>query len=301
VKYAWIATHKRTYPIAVACAVLGVSSSGYHDHCKRRRPSTSTPAPRTTPRASNDRIVAQIRMIHAEVKHEYGWPRMWRELKARGFRVGKERVRQLMREHGISAKIKRRFRVTTDSNHRLPIAANLVARNFSPAAPNQIWTSDITYIDTGEGWLYLAVMMDLFSRRVVGFAMAPHMRSELVVDALRMGWFRRHPAKGLIVHTDRGSQYCGEAFQDTLRAYGMVSSMSRKGNCWDNAPTESLWSRLKAARVHGVKFATHQQAINAVMDWLHFYNQKRLHSTLDYVSPMQFEAAWHTAQSTLAA
>jgi putative transposase len=301
VKYAWIETHKRTYPIAVACEVLGVSTSGYHDHCKRRRPLTSTLAPRTAQRASNDRIVAQIRIIHAEVKHEYGWPRMWRELKARGFRVGKERVRQLMREYGISAKVKRRFRVTTDSNHRLPIAANLVARNFSPVAPDQIWASDITYIDTGEGWLYLAVMIDLFSRRVVGFAMAPHMRSELVVDALRMGWFRRRPAKRLIVHTDRGSQYCGEAFQDTLKAYGMVSSMSRKGDCWDNAPTESLWSRLKTARVHGVKFATRQQAINEVMDWLHFYNQKRLHSTLGYVSPMQFEAAWHAGLSKLAA
>jgi putative transposase len=155
--------------------------------------------------------------------------------------------------------------------------------------------------DTAETWLYLAVMMDLFSRRVVGFAMALHRRSELVVDALRMGWFRRHPAKGLIVHTDRGSQYGGEAFQDTLRAYGMVSSMRRKGNCWDNAPTESLCSRLKAARVHGVKFATPQQAISAVMDWLHLYNQKRLPSTLDYVSPVQFEAAWDAYQSTLTA
>jgi putative transposase len=301
VKHAWIEAHKKTYPIAVACAVLGVSASGYHDHYRRRRPSTSALPVGRGRRASNDRIVAQIRIIHAEVKHEYGWPRMWRELKARGFRVGKERVRHLMRQHGISAKVKRRFRVTTDSNHRLPIAANLVARNFSPVALDQIWASDITYIDTGEGWLYLAVMIDLFSRRVVGFAMAPHMRSELVIDALRMGWFRRRPAKGLIVHTDRGSQYCGEAFQDTLKAYGMVSSMSRKGNCWDNAPTESLWSRLKAARVHGVKFATHQQAISEVMDWLHFYNQKRLHSTLGYVSPMQFEATWHAGQSKRAA
>jgi putative transposase len=301
VKHAWIEAHQRSYPIAIACEVLGVSTSGYHDHRQRRQQLTGAPPTSTPPRLSNERIVTHIRIIHAEVKHEYGWPRMWRELKARGFRVGKERVQKLMREHGIRAKAKRRFKLTTDSNHRYPVAANLVARHFSPAAPNQIWTSDITYIDTGEGWLYLAVMIDLFSRQVVGFAMAPHMRSELVVSALRMGWFRRHPAKGLIVHTDRGSQYCGEAFQDTLRAYGMVSSMSRRGDCWDNAPTESLWSRLKAARVHGVKFATHQQAINEVMDWLHFYNQKRLHSTLNYVSPMQFEAAWHAVQEKRAA
>lgn len=295
-KHAWIETHKKTYPIAIACEVLGVSASGYHDQRKRRMQLASPPPTHTPQRISDDRILAHIRIIHAEVKGEYGWPRMWRELKARGFGVGKERIRKLMRTHGITAKVKRRFKLTTDSNHRYPVAPNLVARNFSPAAPNQIWTSDITYIDTDEGWLYLAVMIDLFSRQVVGFAMLPHMRSELVVSALRMGWFRRRPAKGLIVHTDRGSQYCGEAFQDTLKAYGMVSSMSRRGDCWDNAPTESLWSRLKAARVHGVKFATHQQAINEVMDWLHFYNQKRLHSTLDYVSPMQFEAAWHANQ-----
>lgn len=300
-KHAWIEAHVKNYPVAIACEVLGVSTSGYHDHRQRRRQLSATPPAGTPPRLSNERIVAQIRIIHAEVKREYGWPRMWRELKARGLRVGKERVQKLMRQHSIRAKAKRRFKLTTDSNHTYPVAANLVARNFSPAAPNQIWTSDITYIDTGEGWLYLAVMIDLFSRQVVGFAILPHMRSELVVSALRMGWFRRRPAKGLVVHTDRGSQYCGEAFQDTLRAYGMVPSMSRRGDCWDNAPTESLWSRLKVARVHGVKFTTHQQAINEVMDWLHFYNQKRLHSTLNYVSPMQFEAAWHADQAILAA
>jgi putative transposase len=296
VKYAWIAAHKKTYPIAVACDVLGVSTSGYHARCLPR-----TQAPPAARRLREDQLVAQIRIIHAEVKQEYGWPRMWRELKARGTRVGKERVRKLMRLHGICAKAKRRFRLTTDSNHPFPVADNLLARNFSPSAPDRVWTSDITYIDTAEGWLYLAVMIDLFSRRIVGFAIAPHMRSELVLSALRMGWFRRRPATGLIVHTDRGSQYCGAAFQDALKAYGMVSSMSRKGNCWDNAPTESLWSRLKAARVHGVKFATHQHAIDEVMDWIHFYNQKRLHSTLNYVSPMQFEAAWQNTQTKQAA
>ncbi len=194
--------------------------------------------------------MAHIRIIHADVKREYGWLRMWRKLKARGFRMGKERLQKRMREHGICAKAKRRFKLNTDSNHRYPVAANLVARHVNPSVPNQIWTSDITSIDTGEGWLYLAVMLDLFSRQVVGFAIAPHRRSELVVSALRMGWFRRRPAKGLIVHTDRDSQYCGEAFQDALKAYGMVSPMRRRGDCWDNGPTESLWSRLKAARVH---------------------------------------------------
>ncbi len=239
-KYAWVATHQPAYPIAIACEVLGVSTSGYHDHRKRRRQSTYRLPTNTSPRISHDRVMAHIRIIHAEVKREYGWPRMWRELKARGFRIGKERVQKLMREHGISAKVKRRFKLTTDSNHRYPVAANLVARHFSPSAPNQVWTSDITYIDTGGGWLYLAVMMDLFSRQVVGFAIAPHMRSELVLSALRMGWFRRRPAKGLVVHTDRGSQYCAEAFQDALKAYEMVSSMSRRGDCWDTQSKMAL-------------------------------------------------------------
>jgi putative transposase len=176
---------------------------------------------------SNDALLAHIKVIHAEVKGEYGWPRMWKELLARGMRVGKERVRKLMKQHGIRARTKRKFKATTNSAHNLPVAANLVARNFAPMRPNETWTSDITYIDTAEGWLYLAVMLDLFSRQVVGWAIAPRMTSELVIDALRMAWFRRKPAKGLIVHTDRGSQYCGKDFQRALKAYGMVSSMRR--------------------------------------------------------------------------
>ena len=163
------------------------------------------------------------------------------------------------------------------------------------------WSSDITYIATDEGWLYLAAVIDLFSRQVVGWSMQPHMQTSLVTDALRMAWFRRHPAPGLVFHSDRGSQYCSHSFQAALSSYGMRSSMSRKGNCWDNAPTESLWGSLKVGRLYGRKFATQRQAMDEVIDWLTFYNHRRLHSTLGYVSPMRFEANWHAGQSKKAA
>jgi putative transposase len=181
---------------------------------------------------------------------------MWKELLARGVRVGKERVRKLMAQHGVRARHKRKYIATTNSNHGLPVAPNLLERNFTATAPNQVWTSDITYVATAEGWLYLAVIIDLFSRQVVGWSMQPHMKAELVTDALRMAW------------GDRGSQYCSGLFQDTLKAYGMRSSMSRRGDCWDNAPTESLWGSLKVARLHGRRFATRRAAMDEIVDWL---------------------------------
>jgi putative transposase len=246
-------------------------------------------------------LLTHIRAIHAEVKGEYGWPRVWRELHARGARVGKERVRKTMKHHGIKARGKRKFVVTTDSKHGLPIAPNVLERNFTTEAPNQVWTSDITYIQTDEGWLYLSAVIDLFSRQVVGWSMQDHMRSSLVTDALRMAWFRRRPEAGLIFHSDRGSQYCGHEFQGALKEYEMQSSMSRKGDCWDNAVTESLWGRLKVGRLDGLRFATKREAMDEVISWLTFYNRSRLHSTLGYVSPMTFEERWCAAQVNQAA
>jgi transposase InsO family protein len=239
--------------------------------------------------------------VHAEVKQEYGWPRMHKELLARGIRVGKERVRRLMQRHGLRAKTKRKFAVTTDSKHSLPVAPDLVQRRFSPGAPNQIWSGDITYIATDEGWVYLAVVIDLFSRQVVGWSMKPHMQTSLVKDALAMASFRRRPDRGLIFHGDRGAQYCSHEFQEALRGWGMRSSMSRKGDCWDNAPTESFWSRLKTASVHDTRFATRRAAMDAVLSWIAFYNHRRLHSTLGYLSPMKYEQCWHAAQRKKAA
>ena len=191
--------------------------------------------------------------------------------------------------------------VTTDSKHNLPIAANLLDRNFRPDKPDVVWTSDITYIPTDEGWLYLAAVIDLYARQVVGWSMTSHMETSLVADALRMAWFRRRPEPGLISHSDRGSQYCSHEFQAALSGYGMKSSMSRKGNCWDNAPTESLWGSLKVGRLHGMQFETRRQAMDEVIDWLTFYNHRRLHSTLGYISPMRFENNWFAAQLKKAA
>jgi transposase InsO family protein len=299
VKYAWIAKNKAVWPITMTCEVLGVSTSGYFEHQRRR--SSSRPSQPGSGRLGNEALLAHIRAIHAEVKGEYGWPRVWKELLARGIRVGKDRVQRLMQLHGIKARSKRKFVVTTDSRHDLPVAENLLARDFSPAAPDQVWSSDITYIATDEGWLYLVAVIDLFSRLVVGWSMQPHMQTSLVTDALRMAWFRRQPAPGLIFHSDRGSQYCSHSFQAALTSYGMHSSMSRKGNCWDNAPTESLWGSLKVGRLYGKKFATQRQAMDEIIDWLTFYNHRRLHSTLGYVSPMRFEENWHAGQSKKAA
>ena len=276
------------------CEQLEVSISGYHQYVRRKdRPQGASLGPR---RMSNDALLAHIKAIHTKSKQEYGWPRVWKELLLGGIPVGKERVRKLMKLHGIRAKTKRKFKATTDSAHDLPVAPNLIARDFSPAAPDRVWTTDITYLATDEGWLYLTVMLDLFSRRVVGWAIGPRMTKKLVTDALRMAWFRRHPAAGLIVHSDRGAQYCSKTFQDALKAYGMRSSMSRKADCWDNAPTESLWGSLKRARVQGRTFETQEEAKAEVMDWLAFYKATRLHSTLSYTSPMNSEKSWWAAQ-----
>ena len=262
-KYAWIARHKTSWPVALTCEVLEVSTSGYFEHQRRRAQAAPS---KPGGRISDEALLAHIRAIHVEVKAEYGWPRMSKELLGRGIRVGKERVQRTMKIHGIKAQGKRKFVVTTDSKHKLPIAPNLLNREFTVDKPDRVWTSDITYLATGEGWLFLVAVIDLFSRQVVGWSMQPHMQAGLVVDALRMAWFRRQPEPGLILHSDRGSQYCGNDFQDALKGYGMKSSMSRKGNCWDNAPTESLWGRLKVGRLYGQTFATQRDAMDEIID-----------------------------------
>ena len=288
----------KRYPASISCSVLEVSASGYFNWLRRHRQGGDG-GPRRG--HSDEALLAHIRAIHAEVKGEYGAPRVHKELLARGIRVGKERVRKLMQQHGIRAKTKRKFVVTTDSRHNLPVAPDLVQRLFSPQAPDQLWAGDITYVATDEGWLYLAAVIDLFSRQVVGWSLQQHMHTALVKDALAMAWWRRQPKPGVIFHSDRGSQYCSHEFQAALKGWGMRSSMSRKGNCWDNAPTESFWGHLKRACVHGHKFATREQARQAVMDWIAFYNHRRLHSTLDYLSPMQYEQRWYEAQRKKAA
>lgn len=242
-------------------------------------------------------MLALIRAIHAELKGAYGSPRMTRELRDRGFPASKQRVERLMRENGIKARHKRRYKATTNSKHNLPVAKNLLARDFTPTAPNKVWTADMTYIWTDEGWLYLAVVIDLFNREVVGWSIKPRMTTDIVMDALTMAWFRRKPAPGLMHHSDRGSQYASHAFQARLQEYGMVCSMSRKGNCWDNAPTESFFNSLKNERVHGTCYRTKDEAKADLFDYIEpFYNRKRKHSTLGYASPKQFLETWFSNQ-----
>jgi putative transposase len=249
----------------------------------------AAPVEAATSRLSDMALLVHIRALFAEMKGAYGWPRIWRELAARGVRAVKERVRKLMQANGLRSRGKKKFRMTMDSGHGLPVSSNLLERRFDVSEPNRVWSGDITYVWTDEGWLYLAVVIDLFSRQVVGFSMGERMTRALVIDALRMAWFRRRPAPGLIFHSDRGSQYASEDFQRQLMTCGMKGSMSRKGDCWDNVVTETLFGSLKVERLHDMRLSTRRQAKDEIMDWLTFYNGKRLHSTLGYMSPMAFE------------
>jgi putative transposase len=297
-KYAFIQRNRLVWPIRVQCRVLLVSVSGYHEHLVRRLHIAQRR------HLSDQALLVHISAVYAENRGAYGWPRIWRQLRTRGIRVGKLRVQRLMQKHGIQARGKRRFRVaTTDSKHGLPIAPNVLDRNFTVAAPNQAWVGDFTYIPTAEGWLFLSVVIDLFSRKVVGWSMRPDMQRDLVLDALDMAWLGRNPGKqaGLIFHSDRGSQYASEDFAKVLNAHGITPSMSRKGNCWDNACSETLFASLKVERLHGQRFQTIRKAKDETISWLLCYNRTRMHSTLNYVSPMQFEQDWTEAKAKIAA
>ncbi|QMI46935.1 MULTISPECIES: IS3 family transposase [Burkholderia] len=291
VRYAWIDQQVGQYPLSSLCGVLSVSVNGYRAW-KRGGKSGRT-------RLTDTQLLTLIWTVHAEVKGAYGSPRMTEEIRDRGFPASKERVERLMREHGIQARHKRRYRVTTDSKHKLPVAPNLLNREFTPAAPNQVFSSDITYIWADEGWLYLAVVLDLFNREVVGWSIKPRMTAGLVTDALTMAWFRRRPAPGALCHSDRGSQYASHEFQRKLSAYGMRCSMSRKGSCWDNAPTESFFNSLKNERVHATRYRTHQDAKADLFEYIEvFYNRTRRHSSLGFVSPERYLQDWINAQQT---
>jgi putative transposase len=263
------------------CEALEVSESGYYAW-RGRAPS----------RAEQRRgeLVAAIEVIHAEVKGRYGSPRMTAELNARGYACSENTVAEIMREHGIRAKAPRRFVRTTDSRHGLPVAENVLDRGFDPAGPNEAWCADITYIPTADGWLYLAVVEDLFSRRIVGWAMDATMTSRLVVDALDMAVQGRLPGAGLVAHSDRGSQYASDHYQGLLGRHGIVCSMSRVAQCWDNAPVESFFASLKRELVHDEDYTTREQARASLFEYVEvFYNRVRRHSSLGYVSPAEFE------------
>jgi len=233
----------------------------------------------------------QVQAIFNEERSRAGAKRIAKRLKAEGTLVGRHRVARIMRLNGWRAKAARKFKATTNSNHRLPVAPNLLQQNFSASKPNEKWVTDITYIWTDEGWLYLAVVMDLYSRMVVGWAMRERMTTSLVMDALQMALWRRKMPRGVIVHSDRGSQYCSYAYQALLAKNGLICSMSKRGDCYDNAAMESWNHSLKVEAVHGEKFLTRADAKNHIFDYIDvYYNRKRLHSRLGYLSPVYFEA-----------
>jgi len=285
VKYAWIEKHVAHWSVGAMCEALQVSVSGLRAWRGGGR--------RGPERLSDAQLLVLLRAIHAQFKSAYGSPRMHEELRDRGHRVGKARVERLMREHGIRARHKRRWKATTDSRHDLPVAPNVVARDFSPQEPDRCWGADITYIATDEGWLYLAIVLDFFNREIVGWALKDRLTADLATDALTMAWFRRRPKAGLIHHSDRGVQYASGAFQEKLADYGMRGSMSRKGNCWDNAPTESFFNRLKNERIHGTRYRTRADAKADVFQYIEmFYNRVRRHSTLGQISPERYMQDW---------
>jgi transposase InsO family protein len=267
------------------CEALEVSASGYYVWAGRPDSPTET---------WRQEVIGAIEEIHAEVKRRYGSPRMAAELTARGHECSENTVAALMRRQGIRAKSPKRFVRTTDSRHRLPVAENVLARDFEPTGPNEAWCADITYIPTREGWVYLAVVEDLFSRMIVGWSMDESMESRLVVDALSMALARRRPGAGLVAHSDRGSQYASEHYQRVLGAEGITCSMSEVGQCWDNAPVESFFGRLKCEIASGEMFATRDQARAEIFEYLEvFYNRVRLHSALGFLSPAEFERTYN--------
>jgi len=281
VRYAWIERHRDDYEVARMCRQLEVSRSGYLQWRGR------APSPRTM---ANTALDARVAAIHAQARQSYGRPRIVRALQAQGISVGHERVRQSLLRQTLRPVYRKPYRVTTDSAHTKPIATNVLDRRFEGWAINRAWVADLTYIATEEGWLYLACVLDLGSRRVVGWSMSERMKAKLVCDALTMAYWHRKPPPGLIMHSDRGAQYAGDEHQKLIAQYRMVQSMSRKGNCWDNSPMESFFKTLKVEWVNRFRYATRAQARLDLIDWIEgFYNAQRLHSSIDYRSPAAFE------------
>ena len=288
-RYVFIEAEKALYPVLVLCRVMEVGRSGFY--AWQGRPPSA--------RARTDEVLeGHIDRAFTGSRGTYGSPRIRAQLNAQGVPVSKRRVARLMRRRGFYALRKRRFKRTTDSRHKLPIAPNLLQRDFTASAPNRVWVTDITCIWTLQGWLYLAIMLDLFSRRVVGWAMSANIDESLVLAALNMALITRRPARGLIHHSDRGSQYCSTGYMAVLKAHGVERSMSRKGDCWDNAVAESFFGTLKQEMVFRRELEPRAAAQTAIFEYLEtYYNPKRRHSTLGFLSPVDFEERAYGADS----
>jgi putative transposase len=280
-KFAFISAEKATFPIVVMCRVLAVSASGYYS--SQGRP--------VSPRGRRDKDLSErVAAVHLASKRRYGSPRVHAELQAAGQRVGRKRVARLMRENDLVARTRRRFRTTTESNHSFPIAPNVLKRNFTALGPDQAWVTDITFLWTARGWLYLAVILDLFSRRVVGWATSQNVDRRLALDALDMAIGGRRPAAGLVHHSDRGSTYASTDYRNALEARGIECSMSRKGDCWDNAVAESFFASLKREMEDIDDLKSREAATLSIREYIDdFYNHQRRHSAINYRSPVEFE------------
>jgi putative transposase len=288
VRFRFVRDHAERFSVERMCQALQVSRSGYYAWCRR---------PESRRAREDRRLAVEIRATHRRNREVYGSPRIHKDLRERGLRCSRKRVARLMREEGVRAKQSRKFRpLTTDSRHTMPIAPNVLDRNFEASSPNQAWVADITYIPTREGWLYLAVILDLFSRAVVGWAMDARCSRGLVIRALQMALVRRRPSPGLVHHSDRGSQYASADYRALLAQQGLICSMSRRGDCYDNAAMESFYHTLKTEHVHFCDYVTRRQAMTDLFDYIEvFYNRQRRHSFLDHVSPMAFEDAHRAA------
>ena len=282
-KYRFIENNKNEFSILRMCSVFQVSSSGYYDW--RGRP----PSKRTI---ENQRLGAKIKGIFINNRRVYGTRRIQEELLEDGENISRYRIGKLMSQQDLKCKTKKKFKVTTDSNHDFPVAPNLLDRKFDAQHPDQVYVGDITYIPTSEDWLYLAVFMDLYSRMVVGWSMSSRINAKLTYDSLLMAIWKRKPSKGLMVHSDRGSQYASHKFQGLLKTHGYVCSMSRKGNCWHNAPAESFFHTLKTELVNLCQYKTREEAQKDIFEYIEvFYNRQRRHSTIGYLSPLAYEEA----------
>jgi transposase InsO family protein len=280
-RYRFVDEHKKAWPILLMCGVLGVSRSGFYDW-RSRMPSQRL--------LLNRDLDERIRKIFSRHKQRYGAPRVVKDLHDEGFECSENRVARRMRVLGLKAIQAKKFKVTTDSNHSKPVAPDLIEQDFSAAAPNQKWVSDITYVWTDEGWLYLAVVMDLYSRAIVGWSMNRRMTQQLVCDALSMALFRRHFPKGTIIHSDRGSQYCSKRYQRLIKNNGLHCSMGRRATCYDNAAMESFFHTLKVELVHRERYVTRRMAVSRIFEYIEtYYNRQRKHSAIGYQIPMQFE------------
>lgn len=291
-RYTWIQKHRRQYPVALMCEVLQVSPSGYYDW-QIRKPSQQ--------QQHRHKIVQAAARSHFESHRIYGYRKVWEDLDEQQVACCPETVRHVLQELGLFSRRKRKFVVTTDSQHTHPVAENLLDRDFTAARPNQKWLTDITYIPTREGWLYLAAVLDVFSRRIVGWSMSDRIDTELVTSALQMATTQRSPEPGLLHHSDRGVQYASDAYRQILDELGVVCSMSRKGNCWDNAMMESFFGSLKSEWVYGKDYQTQEDAKQDLFKYIEmFYNRQRRHASLGYISPAEFERRYEVTQDQAA-